>query len=69
VEAYTKAWENLQESYKRQKTNLHTEKINEADQQRDEAFKSLWYKSKGFFYEANTENRTAAKNILSILSL
>jgi hypothetical protein len=51
VATYQKAYLALEESFKKQKTNLHTQQIIQLDELRDRAFKSLFHKVTMFCLE------------------
>ena len=70
VATYQKAYLALEESFKKQKTNLHTQQIIQLDELRDRAFKSLFHKVTGLLYDDSDKSLIlAAERILSIFDL
>ena len=73
IEALEKSYENsyqaLQESYRKLKTNLYTEKIRQLDAQRDQTFRLIWHSCKAFTYDPKPQTVTAALKVLDVLNL
>ena len=67
VKSYEKGITELKNSYKKQKTNLHTEKVVALDHQRDQTYKAIWHKTKAFMYQTKAELVDAAHKILDTL--
>jgi hypothetical protein len=51
VESYAKEVYRIKDSYKKQRTNLYTEKIEKLDKNRENIFHEIWYKVKGFTFQ------------------
>jgi hypothetical protein len=67
VNSYENGVTQLQSSYKKQKTTLHTEKVVALDQQRDQSYKAIWHKTKAFAYQSDAKLVADAHKVQDVL--